>query len=407
MEVSNNYLLQNTFQSYAPQLQKQSLPLHHIKAIEAITHCRSGAYGTSYYRCSAGHEYHQQQHSCRHRSCYLCSRGAQHQWVEAQKHRLLNCPHFHVIFTLPSEYRVLWQYNQAWFTQALFQTVQEVLLSLMSDPRHHGVLPGLLLTLHTWGRQLNLHPHIHALITAGGLDTEGEWNPSGEYLLPIRLLKSLYRDKLQCLLREALSMGELQLPPDMELSGFYQLHRAAYEKTWSIRVEEQYQQGKGVVIYLSRYMKGGPLHPSQIIRCDAEGIGFMYKDHRDKKRKLLTLKPMVFLRRLLQHTPVPGIHTVRHYGLYASACRDKRNLCRQQMGDQTGIEGETGCKKEEMLMSCRTCGSAMRLSHRTGRSWNQKGNSLIKHVAKNIVQQVDETDIASIPQARAPCSLSG
>jgi len=139
------------------------------------------------------------------------------------------------------------------------------------------------------------------------------------------------------------------------------------------------------MIYLSRYLRGGPINPNQIERCDAERISFRYKDHRDGRRKLLTLTPEEFLRRLLLHVPEAGQHVVRHYGLYAGAARTRRNRCRQALGlpEEQSVEDAT-----DTAPTCR-CGRPLRLigTYRPGR---RKGNSLEKRVAEGFVQQVDE-----------------
>ena len=408
MDVSGHRLLQNIFRSYTDVLAQSRLPSSQRKAIESIVACRSGQLGTSYYYCEEGHSVHEQHHSCRHRSCSVCARNSKRVWIEEQKSRLLNCPHFHMVFTVPSEYRVLWQFNKAWFAQTLFFCVQETVLSLMKDKKHHGVTPGLILALHTWGRQLNLHPHIHAVVTAGGLDANNCWQDSGNYLLPINVIKALYRGKLQGLLKEAFEAGEIQLPESMSREQFYRLHRDLYKKPWSVRVEEQYAHGKGVVVYLSRYMKGGPLNPAQISRCDDEGISFIYKDHRDQQHKSLTLKPLEFIRRLLMHVPEPGIHTVRHYGLYGSAARDKRNLCRAQMGDLMSVEKQPASQSKGMVeFLCRTCSRVLALRLRRYPDRRRKGNSLIEESVPRVVQQRVETDHANALRKQDMCYVFG
>jgi len=406
MDAGRSILLQNLFQSYKPALDSLKLPLHQRKAVESITACRSGALGTSYYRCPNNHAVHEQHHSCRHRSCYRCSRAAQQRWVDAQKKRLLNCPHFHVVFTLPSEYRALWQYNRAWFIGAMFACVQSSLLQLTRNPRYGGYTPGLLLNLHTWGRRLNFHPHIHGLVTAGGLTAQGEWRDAKKILVPIRALKLLYRGKLQAMLKQALYQQAIKLPPDMRIGDCLNLHRMAYQKQWSIRIEEQYRHGRGVLLYLARYLKGGPLNPAQITRCDAKGIGFFYKDHRDGRTKLLTLSPLSIIRRLLSHVPPKGVHTVRYYGLYATACRNKRNRCRALHGDLSSLESASGgTAKDAVNWFCQRCGEALRLIARQG--WRrQKGNSIKRDKARAttpLVQQEDQHAPANALRTRDPC----
>ena len=195
----------------------------------------------------------------------------------------------------------------------------------------------------------------------------------------------------------------------MSVGDFLRLHRRAYQKTWSIRIEEQYRHGRGVLLYLSRYLKGGPLSPTQIRQCDAQGIGFLYKDHRDGRKKLLTLSPLVLIKRLLAHVPPKGIHTVRYYGLYATACRDKRNHCRALQGDLSGMESAGGSAgKEAVVLICQRCGEALRFAFRRG--WRrQKGISIKGDRAgatTPLVQPVDETIIANTLRFENPCYSS-
>lgn len=369
-------ILQNIFTAFTPHLERTPQPLKNRKAIYAISHCRTRSFGVSYFSCKDRHEVIEQFHSCRHRSCYLCALKQRRHWIEAQKSRLLNCPHFHVVFTLPHEYLSLWRYNEALFTQILFRASQDTLFTLMKDRRHHGVTPGVLIALHTWGRQLTLHPHTHCLVTAGGLNANAEWQPTGKFLLPIHAVKSLYRGKVQGALKEAFDSGELTLPPDLPVAEFWRLYRSVYQKPWSVRIEEQYAHGKGVVIYLARYFKGGPLNPSQIKACSDKAVEFSYRDHRDQRIKRLRLTPTDFLQRLLNHVPANGVHTVRYYGLYAGCAVRKRRQCEAHLGSLASVRGDGASLQDAVLLLCHTCGAPVR---RTRSEWpgRKKGNSLI------------------------------
>ncbi|MGQ7846707.1 IS91 family transposase [Granulosicoccus sp. 3-233] len=359
MEASSRYRVQNIVRCYKEQWLAKPLPLKHIKAIEAIAGCQSEERGVSAYECS-----HEQRHlsliahSCRHRSCSLCAARSRVNWLEEQKKRLLDCAHFHCVFTLPQEYRVLWQYNQKWMTATFFDVVRSTLMDMMKNTSGHAVTPGILMAMHTWGRQLTLHPHIHCVVTAGGLDAQNQWKETGQFLLPGRQVKALYRGRFQARILDAFKTRELKLPPDHGKREFYTLYKATYRKSWCVRIEEQYAHGNGVLVYLSRYLKGGPLHPSQIVRCDDDAIGFRYKDHRDKRMKVLTVKPKEFIRRLLQHVPEPGQHMVRHYGLYAGAAKHKRALCREHLGGLLESIGPDKAKAESRLL-CGTCGESL------------------------------------------------
>src|SRR5690554_2297343 len=161
--------IQRLFLSCQSALDASPQPLKNRQAISAITQCRTRDLGVSFYACPEGHGRWEHCHSCRHRSCYLCAQKRRLEWIEAQKQRLLDVPHFHVIFTLPHEYLSLWRYNEALFARLLFRASQESLQELLADPKYGRVRPGILMTLHTWGRQLTLHPHTHCLVTAGVL----------------------------------------------------------------------------------------------------------------------------------------------------------------------------------------------------------------------------------------------
>jgi putative transposase/transposase-like zinc-binding protein len=390
---NNKRLLQNIFRSCFPYYDHSSLPLKDIKAAKAIMQCRTSALGYRYYRCPEGHEDKQQYHSCRHRSCALCAEKARHDWIERQQARLLDCPHYHVIFTLPHEYLDLWQYNREWFTGVFFNSCRDTLISLLEDERYLGATPGIVMTLHTWGRQLNLHPHIHCLVTAGGLSPDKKWQGvTGDFLLPIRVVKALYRGKIQAMVKAALKRGELALPEQTSTQQLLQIHRHVYKKEWSVRIQEQYAHGKGVMLYLSRYLKGSPLHPKQIIHCNNKQVTFRYLDHRDNKVKALTLRIHEFIRRLLLHVPVPGIHVVRHYGLYASQCRNKRNICREQIG---GILEESACssqsEKDTLHWACGSCGALLRCVYTVSRRRTIE-NSYIEGSGEGYVQQEAEAD---------------
>lgn len=397
-------MIQNIFKSCADQLEKIPQPLKNRKAIFAITHCRTAEMGVSYYCCAAQHDMVEQYHSCRNRSCYQCSSKTKIDWVEQQKRRLLNVPHFHLVFTLPHEYLPLWRYNEKLFTHLLFTASQKTLLELMGDSKYGPVTPGILMALHTWGRQLNLHPHIHCLVTGGGLTASGEWRDSGDYLLPIRVVKSLYRGKLQALLREAFELNRLVLPPDMSTQTFWQLYRSTYKKAWSVRIEERYAHGKGVMLYLSRYLKGGPVHPKQITFEDKRGLGLRYLDHRDKRYKMLFLSPMELISKLLQHVPPMGTHIVRYYGLYSASSKGRLCGAVKDLGTLANVFWCGGLSFKDLLLSCRVCGSALRLSHCF---WRQsiKGISINKEGALRRAQQEDDADFVNMPLGRL-CSFS-
>lgn len=390
---NNKRIIQNIFKSNYPQLKKTKRPIKDHKAIQALMHCQTEEQGYHLLSCPDGHENNKQLHSCRHRSCPICADKARHDWIEKQKEHLLNCPHHHVIFTMPHEYIPLWLYNRKWMTQHFFKACNETLMELLKDKRYLGATPGILMTLHTWGRQLTMHPHIHCLVTSGGMDASDKWQPtSNDFLLPIHVVKALFRGKMQFFIKEAFLKKELTLPKECNGIELMKLHRLLYKKQWSIRIQEQYAHGRGVMLYLARYMKGGPLNPKQIVQCTSKEIVFRYKDHRDQKIKQLNLASKEFIRRILWHVPEPHVHVVRHYGLYAAQCSAKRDACISFLGKLVDGLSKSGEKiKNEVHWSCTVCGAVLKRVYTVyGRKRNE--NSYISVWRLRTVQQDVQAD---------------
>jgi len=394
--------IQNIFKSYQDYLQSTNQPLKNRKAIHSIAHCRTPMMGTSYFSCSEEHEVIEMDHSCRHRSCHLCASKKREEWVEKEKRRLLDVPHFHVVFTLPHEYQVLWRFNEKLFASLLFKASHETLTELMGDAKYHGVVPGILMALHTWGRQLTLHPHTHCLVTAGGIGADGAWKAIDKYLLPIRVVKLFFRGKMQALINSAYKDGSLVLPPDMDEAAYQRTFKQAYRKDWSVRIEDRYDHAKGVMLYLSRYLKGGPLKPSQLRKVGADEVIFRYKDHRDQRLKDLRLTPEAFLGRLLIHVPSMGQHTIRHYGLYASRCRAARGLSIPRLAMPDAKTNGDGLLLKRLLFYCKVCGGIAKRTHMSWPSYRNENSVIDRPSVTDFVQQRDQADNACEALVRGP-----
>ena len=386
--------MQNLFRYYFSKYPDTKLPLKDLKAVESIINCNTLEQGYNYLACPEGHSDKVQVHSCHHRSCPLCADKARFQWIEAEKSRLLSCPHYHVIFTIPHEYLNLWQYNRKWFAKLFFKACRDTLIELMKDKKYLGATPGILMTLHTWGRQLNYHPHIHCLVTAGGFTNAGQWKATeGDFLLPIQVVKTLFRGKLQSWIRQGLIESDITLPAGCSHQQLLNTHRSLYKKSWSVRIQEQYEHGRGVALYLARYMKGGPIRPEQIISCH-RNIRFYYRDHRDQKKKVCTLALNDFIKRVLWHVPEIGLHVVRHYGLYAAKNKIRRENYQAAAGQYKGSENKIAQPlKDAVNWCCLVCGEPLKRMFTTYHK-SVYENSTIKSLRPRIVQQGDEDDRA-------------
>jgi hypothetical protein len=285
--------------------------------------------------CPQGHFSTTQYHACRHRCCPRCAQRPRQQWLATQLRSLLPCPHFHLIFTLPRVFVALWQFNRALIAQMLFDSVRSSVLALCADPRHLGATPGLLMALHTWGRTLSRHPHVHCLASAGGIDAHDQWRAcASNFLVPVEPLRQLFRAKLLCALRAALDHHRLALPPKHDAAHWRTIIARQWRAHWNLQINAPYAHGRGVALYLARYVKGGPLGSDRRLHLGPDSVAFAYFDHLSAKRRRLTLEPDEFIERILWHAPPRGQHTVRHAGLYASALRRQHRICLRLLSPQ-------------------------------------------------------------------------
>lgn len=325
MERTVRGILQAHFAAFR---EAHRLPLHIHRAAQQLSRCRTAALGGHLEACPEDHVTRMVFHSCRHRLCPQCNALPTERWLEQMRARLIACAHHHLIFTIPHELHGVWRYNRAFMMQALFDAVAGTLHTLCADGRYLGAEPGFLSALHTWGRSLALHPHIHCLVTDGGLDGAGQWQgPKKSCFLPARVVMALFRGKLLARVRTALERGRLHLPPDTPAPRLRnQLNRLGRVK-WNVHLCRRYAHGQGVMTYLARYVRGGPLKNPQLLHAGNDYITFRYRAHDGpeegaaSRRRQLTLAPESFLARYLQHAPLAQRPTVRHYGLYASRRR--------------------------------------------------------------------------------------
>jgi len=335
MECTLRGIFQSHFEAYA---KRHRLPLYVHRAAYWISRCRTAELGGHVRRCPAGHVERAFYNSCHQRGCPQCQAMATEAWLERQKARLLGCAHHHLIFTIPHQLNALWCWNRAAMAQLLFDAVREVLVELLGDPKYLGAKPAFLSALHTWGRSLSLHPHVHVLIADGGLDDNGAWmRPRRSHFLPARVLMLLFRGKFLAALRAGIERAQLRLPPDLSRERFSSLLNRLGRVKWNVRLCTRYAHGQGVAAYLARYLKGGALKNTQLVSADAACVRFRYTPHREENEgasqpMLMTLSPEAFLDRYLAHVAPPRLQCVRGYGLYGARQRAGLDAARAALG---------------------------------------------------------------------------
>lgn len=315
-------------------------PIHVRRAAQWMRDCRTEVMGGHVERCPHGHVLKVHYNSCHHRCCPACNALPSERWLAGWKERLLATDHRHLVFTAPSELNVIWQFNRAVFTRLLFSSIHDTLLELFGDEKYLEATPGMLAALHTWGQLLQIHLHVHVLVTAGGLDHKGNWRRAKKKcLLPRKVVMTLYRGKLRAKLRRAAERGELILPDGWNLAKFFSLLNKLGRVAWNVKILEPYERGEGVATYLARYARGGPIKNQRLIALEDGEVTFRYRDNREKdertgRGRVKTTRMAVdtFLSRLLEHVPPEGMRTVRAWGLYASSKRDDLAVARKALG---------------------------------------------------------------------------
>jgi len=378
MRCSMQEIFERHFDDYARQ---HTLHPRESRAAWCIRNCGTGTFGSQTLACPEGHFEEVQHHACHHRSCPRCSNRPRQLWIDSQLERLLPCPHFHVVFTLPHVLLPLWSFNRATMATLLFDCVRDCLLELMADSKRLGVRPGLLMALHTWGRNLSQHPHVHCLLSAGGIDLNGQWKPGcAGFLLPLKPLQILFRGKLLARLRALLGAQHLRLPPAQGLPHWLSTIRQLYLEHWNIEIQPPYDHARGVALYLARYVRGGPVPNDRMLSLDSKGFVRMgYTDHRDGRAKTLHLHAHEFIARVLWHVPPKGLHTVRYGGLYSPA--DSA----QYLSALTHLQAASSCTASAALknapaalaMACPICQRPLTLRSLRRPTHQNRENSLI------------------------------
>lgn len=320
MGVTIQSILQEHFSALAPRLR---LSRDMLNAAIRLRDCRTAAMGIHLKCCPDHHVASADYNSCRHRCCQICNGLERQRWLERWKARLLPCPHHHVVFTIPHELLDLWRYNKRAMANILFAAASQSLQKLLADPKFCGARVGLLAGLHTWSQTLAAHVHLHVLVTAGGLDANQRWQPAlKDCLLPRKVLMIVFRGKFRDFTLRALQQGKLQLPPSTTSSYWTsQLNRLG-RVPWNVKVFDRYKHGRGVIGYLARYLRGGPIGSHRLLSCEQGEVRFRYRvpsqQSGDRTRQaIMPLSIFEFLRRFLEHVPPRALQTVRGYGLYA------------------------------------------------------------------------------------------
>jgi len=310
--------------------------LGQLKAMSAIEHCRTAAFGGHVARCEKCAHTQIAYNSCRNRHCPKCQGAAAKAWLADRQAELLPVPYYHVVFTLPAPIADIAYQNKAEIYAILSKAAAETLITIAADPKHLGARIGLTTVLHTWGSALTHHPHVHCIVPGGGLSPDGaHWIACRpRFFLPVRVLSRLFRRLFLEQLAAAHETGRLRFFGDhgpLTARHAFAAYLAPLRKVeWVVYAKRPFAGPEAVLAYLSRYTHRVAIANSRLIALDDNGVTFRWKDYRAKGRermKVMTLASGEFIRRFLIHVLPTGFHRIRHYGLFANGGRTE-NLAR-------------------------------------------------------------------------------
>ena len=333
------------FRAHGPRYRERHRLLpHQHKLMRAIERCRTAALGGHVERC--GHCAHQRvsYNSCRNRHCPKCQNLARGKWLERRRGELLPVEYFHVVFTIPDALHDLALQNRKVLYNLLFQASAGALQSIARDPKHLGADIGFFSILHTWGQNLMLHPHIHSVVTGGGLSPDRKrWiSTKPGFFLSVHVLSRRFRTLLLDALLRAFEQDQLRFQGPIEALrdplAFKRCLQALFQIEWVVYAKPPFGGPQQVLEYLGRYTHRVAICNQRLLDFDGERVTFQYKDYRrsgQERGKQMTLDGGEFIRRFMLHALPPGFQRIRHYGILASSQKRTSLPLARQLLDAT------------------------------------------------------------------------
>jgi len=300
-------------------LSSHALGFEQRRALEHIALCRTARLGGHVDVCPECGLQRPAYNSCRDRHCPKCQWLLSERWLDSRLERMLPVHHFHVVFTLPSELRLLTMYNRRALFQLLFESGTTALKMLGADDRRLGAELGITAVLHTWSRDLGFHPHIHCVVTGGGLAPDGSWvRTRPGFLFPVRVLGKLFRGIFLGRLKRLADRGELcfvgKCSPLASRGEWLRFIDKLYRKRWNVYSKKPFGGIEGVHRYLAKYTHRIAISNRRLIHFDDRAVVF-----HTRHTRTASLPPLAFLARFFSHVLPRNFVRIRHFGLYASA----------------------------------------------------------------------------------------
>lgn len=302
--------------------------VHQKRMLQAISDCRTAALGAHEIACTDCENRRWVYNSCRNRNCPKCQGCAREKWIKAREKELLPVSYFHVVFTLPDTLNKLCLHHPKIMYSLLFQSAWYTIEKLGKDPKWLGAKMGMTAVLHTWGQNLNLHPHLHCIVPGGGLTDDGLWKKArsnGKYLFNTHVMGLIFRARFIKLLRK--QIHKVKIDKEGLRSNLF---KKLFEKEWITYAKSPFLGPQAVLEYLGRYSHKVAITNYRITKVSHEHVYFRWKDYRKKgKQQIMKLDKWTFIRRFALHIVPHKFVRIRHYGFLSN--RNKKQslqICR-------------------------------------------------------------------------------
>jgi len=308
-----------------------SMSMAQHRVMSAIEVCRTAALGGHLEQCDqCGHQ-RNAYNSCSDRHCPKCQSLARAHWIQDRQAELLNTEYYHVVFTVPEQIATIAHHNKRELYGILFRAAAETLRTIAADPKHLGAEIGLFAVLHTWGSNLLHHPHLHCVVTGGGLSADGsQWiSCRAGFFLPVGVLSRLFRRLFLEYLLKAFDAAKLQffssLEPFQDRSSFLDYLAPLREAEWVVYAKRPFAGPEQVLDYVGRYTHRVAISNNRLLDIAEGKVSFRYKDYRhEAQQKTMTLEAQEFIRRFLLHVLPEGFQRIRYYGFLANRYREQK-----------------------------------------------------------------------------------